>query len=68
MLGKGGNVLSSDAIKSFLESGIYTVEVRDSVSSTNAQLKQAAENGAPEFTVLAANNQHMRRRCLCKSR
>ncbi len=57
MLGKGGNVLSSDAIKSFLVSDVYSVEVRDSVSSTNAQLKQAAENGAPEFTVLAANNQ-----------
>ncbi len=57
MLAKGGNVLSADAIRSFLASDVYKIEVRDSVPSTNSEVKLLAENGAPEFIVLAANNQ-----------
>ena len=52
------DVLSEDSVKAFLgsESGAFTLEVYDTVSSTNTLLKSKAER-APDWTVLIAGKQ-----------
>ena len=50
---RGGEVLSAEGIAGYLTAPL-SVEVRDCVTSTNDVLKAAAEQGAPEGTVLAS--------------
>lgn len=53
------DVLSTDGIRRYLagEALPYQIVTRQSVTSTNTELKAAAENGAPAFSVLAAEEQ-----------
>ena len=52
----GGDVFSSAGISRYLTAPFF-VEVREQVTSTNDLLKAAAEQGAPEGTVIAAAEQ-----------
>jgi len=53
-----GDVLSEEGIRKYIRNaGIFSVEVRKSVTSTNTVLRESAANGAPEGTVLAAEEQ-----------
>ena len=51
------NVLSAPGIQKYLKDPALQITVQSSVTSTNTLLKQAAENGAPEGTVLVAEEQ-----------
>lgn len=51
------NVLSTPGIQKYLKDPALQITVQSSVTSTNTLLKQAAENGAPEGTVLVAEEQ-----------
>lgn len=53
------DVLSTDGICWYLagEALPYQIVTRQSVTSTNTQMKAAAENGAPAFSVLVAQEQ-----------
>lgn len=52
-------VLSVQGIKKYLKSDYFRIELFKSVTSTNTVLKQMAENGAPEGTVVIAEEQTM---------
>lgn len=51
------SILSRQSIEKFLKTGGLYVEVQEEVTSTNTVLKQLAEQGAPEGTVLFARKQ-----------
>lgn len=53
-----GDMLSADGIYAFLKTkGIFSVQVKKSVTSTNTLLRGLAAEGAPEGYVLAAEEQ-----------
>ena len=52
----GGDVFSAAGISKYLR-GPFSVDVRESVTSTNDLAKSAAEQGAPEGYVIAAQQQ-----------
>jgi len=49
--------LSAEQIRKYLRHGFVDVSVKESVPSTNTELKILAEKGAPEGTLLAADSQ-----------
>lgn len=57
-LESGGDILSAAEIVGYLRnSGIFNVEVRKSVTSTNTVMREAAAKGAPEGCVIVAEEQ-----------
>lgn len=58
-LGGKADILSEELIRNYLEDedGRFFIDVRREVASTNTVLKQMAETGAPEGTVLIAQKQ-----------
>lgn len=58
-LGGKVDILSEELIRNYLEDedGRFFIDVRREVASTNTVLKQMAETGAPEGTVLIAQEQ-----------
>ena len=55
---RGGDVLSAGGIASCIRTpGVFRVEYRDTVSSTNGLLRDMAAKGAPEGLVIAAGGQ-----------
>jgi len=53
-----GDELSEAGINRFIRTvGVFRVETRSTVTSTNTELRQIAERGAPEGCVLAAGEQ-----------
>lgn len=55
---KSGDVLSKAGIEAFIKTaGVFTVETRKSVTSTNTVLRELAAKGAGEGRVLAAEGQ-----------
>jgi len=57
-LESSGDILSAEGITRFLRTkGLFIVEVRKSVTSTNTVLRDIAEKGAPEGHVIAADEQ-----------
>ncbi len=53
----GGDSLSESGVRLYLRRREIVLRVAESVSSTNTVLRQLAENGAPEATVLLAETQ-----------
>jgi len=57
-LESGGDILSEAGIMSFLKTrGVFNIDVRKSVTSTNIVLRELAAKGAPEWYVVAAGEQ-----------
>lgn len=57
-LDAGGDILTADGIGGMLRrQGVFRVETRRSVTSTNTVLRELAANGAPEGYVIAAEGQ-----------
>jgi len=57
-LGESGDILSEAGIIRYIKTdGIFSVEARKSVTSTNTILRELASKGAPEGFVLAAEEQ-----------
>ena len=56
-LEEGSDILSRQSIEKYLRRRDLVMEVAESLPSTNTALKQLAEQGAPEGTVLAARHQ-----------
>lgn len=54
-----GNVLTADAVRGFLPESLsgLNITVQERVASTNTMLKEAAEQGAEEGTILIAQEQ-----------
>ena len=56
--GNCGDALTAEGIASLLKTdGVFQVEVRETVTSTNTVLREMAANNAPEGLVLAAEGQ-----------
>ena len=54
----GGDVLSAPGIEAYIKTpGVFCIEVRKTVTSTNTLLREMAAAGVPEGTVLAAAEQ-----------
>lgn len=51
------SVLSAASIKKYIKNDCFNFIVEDEVSSTNTIMKEMAEKGSGEFTVLIANSQ-----------